>query len=434
MRAIELRQQKAEKIARCKEMVERAEGENREFSPQEILEYDGLKGDIDALAKRIARVEEIGDLDEEANRSHKPGIRPDLDGDSSGTPPGDQGFRSFGEQLMAVARAAQPGGSIDNRLTTRAAGMNEAVPAEGGFLVQQDFASELLKRAYQTGVLAQRCRRVPIGPNANGLKVNAIAETSRANGSRWGGVEAFWTGEGDQKTPSKPKFREMDMKLYKLTALCYATDELLEDAVALQAITEQAFAEEIGFKLDTAIVSGNGAGMPIGIMNSPAKIPVPKEAGQPADTVVAQNIMNMRARLWARSRPNSVWYINQDVEPQLHAMSLPVGAGGVPVYLPANGLSGLPYDTLYGRPIIPIEQCETLGDEGDVILADLGEYLMIDKGPLQSALSIHVRFIYDESTFRFVYRANGQPIWDAPLTPFKGTKTQSPFITLAVRA
>jgi len=60
-------------------------------------------------------------------------------------------------------------------------------------------------------------------------------------------------------------------------------------------------------------------------------------------------------------------------------------------------------------------------------------YIIAEKGPIQSAVSIHVRFIYDETVFRFVYRCAGQPEYSTAITPFKGSDTESPFITLAAR-
>jgi len=60
----------------------------------------------------------------------------------------------------------------------------------------------------------------------------------------------------------------------------------------------------------------------------------------------------------------------------------------------------------------------------------MSQYLMIDKGALQTASSIHIRFLYDENVFRFTYRCDGQPIWNAPLTRFKGS-TVSPFVGLS---
>ena len=82
-----------------------------------------------------------------------------------------------------------------------------------------------------------------------------------------------------------------------------------------------------------------------------------------------------------------------------------------------------------------MEYCNTIGDLGDIILADLGEYQLWDKGGLRSAASLHVRFIYDEMTYRWTYRVDGSPKWSAKLTPFKGTgNTLSPFIALQARA
>ena len=111
-----------------------------------------------------------------------------------------------------------------------------------------------------------------------------------------------------------------------------------------------------------------------------------------------------------------------------------VGVGGLPAYMPPGGLSASPYGTLKGRPVIPIEQCAALGTAGDIILADFSQYVTCTKGGIQTASSIHLNFKYDETTFRWVYRADGQPTWNAPLTPYKDTgETQSPFVVLAAR-
>jgi HK97 family phage major capsid protein len=102
--------------------------------------------------------------------------------------------------------------------------------------------------------------------------------------------------------------------------------------------------------------------------------------------------------------------------------------------MPAGGASASPYSTLFGRPVIPIEQCATLGDKGDIILADMSQYAMIDKGGLAAAQSIHVKFLYDENVYRFIYRTDGQPMWNVALTPYKGSNSLSPFVTLNERA
>lgn len=411
--------------ARLKAMavLNKAEAEDRFLSEEEQKDIDKYEEEIRAWDESIGRAEKLLAIEPEDRSTEKPEVKPTPAKDN------EKRFASFGEQLMAAYRAATPGGKVDERLTTRAAsGLNESTPSDGGFLVQQDFVTELLKRTYETGILASKVKKIPISTNANGMKINAIDEDSRANGSRWGGVQTYWEGEADEITASKPKFRQMELSLKKLTGLCYATDELLQDAAALEAVIRQAFAEEFGFKIDDAILSGSGEGEPLGILNSGAIVTVAKEASQ-TDIITVENLIKMWNRLWSRSRANAVWYINQELEPYLYTLKI----GDKPVYIPAGGLSEKPYGTLFGRPVVPIEQCSAAGEVGDIILADIGQYLLIDKGGVKSASSIHVRFLYDENVFRFIYRVDGKPIWTKPLTPYKGSATVSPFVTLAKR-
>lgn len=411
--------------ARLKAMavLNKAEAEDRFLSEEEQKDIDKYEEEIRAWDESIGRAEKLLAIEPEDRSTEKPEVKPTPAKDN------EKRFSSFGEQLMAAYRAAMPGGKVDERLSTRAAsGLNETTPSDGGFLVQQDFVTELLKRTYETGILASKVKKIPISTNANGMKINAIDEDSRANGSRWGGVQTYWEGEADEIIASKPKFRQMELSLKKLTGLCYATDELLQDAAALEAVIRQAFAEEFGFKIDDAILSGSGEGEPLGILNSGAIVTVAKEASQ-TDTITVENLIKMWNRLWSRSRANAVWYINQELEPYLYTLKI----GDKPVYIPAGGLSEKPYGTLFGRPVVPIEQCSAAGEVGDIILADIGQYLLIDKGGIKSASSIHVRFLYDENVFRFIYRVDGKPIWTKPLTPYKGSATVSPFVTLAKR-
>lgn len=401
-----------------------AEAEDRFLSDDEQKQVDALEVEIRGWDDNITRAEKLlaaAPAGEE--RGHE---QPE----SKPSPVGNEThFSSFGEQLMAVYRAVCPGGKVDPRLNARAAmGANETNPSDGGFLVEPTFAKELLKRAYETGVLASKVKKIPLSGNSNTLKIRAVDEDSRANGSRWGGVQAYWEGEAEKLTESKPKFRMMELSLKKLTGLCYATDELLEDYAALETVIREAFTEEFAFKLDDAILSGSGTGEPLGILKGSGAVVVPKENGQTV-MLTTENLVKMWSRLWAKSRANANWYINQEVEPYLYTLKI----GNEPVYLPAGGLSGKPYGTIFGRPVLPIEQCSAVGDVGDIVLADPGQYIMIDKGGMKSATSIHVRFLYDEQVFRFIYRVDGQPIWNKALTPYKGTSAVSPYVTLAKR-
>ena len=341
-------------------------------------------------------------------------------------------WTNFGEFLSAVARA-DTGQTRDPRLQTFASGANEAIGSEGGFLVGQDTAAAFLDRAYAQAPVASRCFQLPISAGSNGVKINGFDETSRANGSRWGGVQAYWASEAATVTASQPKLRKVELELKKVFALVYATEELLQDSAAFSAVVNNALPQEIAFKLDDAIINGTGAGQPLGILNSDALVSQAAEGSQTATTFNFANLAKMYARLWSRSRGNAVWFINQDVEPQLITMASAASSANQLVYMPPGGVSNQPYGTLFGRPVIPIEQCATMGTVGDVIFADMSQYALATKGGVQGAVSMHVRFIYDESVFKFTLRVDGRPLWHNKLTPFKGSNTQSPFIAVATR-
>ena len=452
-----LRQRKVDLVKAQRTMLDLIAREERDFSEAEGAQYNDNIKKLAALEANLQREEEILAAersmaalpDENAAFTRNSGIdNPNAGADPPQAKRTNRGpFNSLGEQLIAVARAASPMQRLDPRLiqaaSPGAAGLNEASPAEGGFLVQKDFSELLLERTYQLGNVSQRVFRVPISANSNGVKINAIDEDARTDGSRWGGVLAYWQNEADTKVGSRPKFRQIEIQLNKLTGLCYATDELLQDAAALEAVIMRTFPMEMNFKVEDAILNGNGSGQPLGIMNSGAVLEVPKDSGDPAGPGVSTNdILAMWMHMWAPSRMDAVWLINQDVETHLYPLTLGTGTATQMMYFPPGYTGGMNisppnpsnWGRMLGRPVIPVEYCATLGTPGDILLLDLTQYVMGDKGAPEAASSIHVRFLTDETTFRFVYRVDGQPVWKKPLTPKNGVNLLSPFIRLAVRA
>ncbi len=341
------------------------------------------------------------------------------------------GWKSLSEFGAAVMNASI-GKGLDDRLA-KASGMSEGISSDGGFLVPEEFASEVLRKASDGAVVYPRARQLSMSSNT--LKIPYIAEASRVDGARSGGVRGYWLAEAAQKPPSAPAFGQVELNLSKLVVLMYATDELIQDTTALGGLLGELAADEISFKLDDAVINGTGAGQPLGVLNAPALVTVAKEVGQDKNTVVAENIMKMWAALHSRSRGNAVWFINQSIMPQLHSMGIAVGTGGLPVYMPANGLAGSANSTLYGAPVIDIEQCPALGTAGDIILADMSQYVFAQHSAgTEYQTSIHLKFNYDETAFRWVVRVDGQPWWATALTPYKGATPVSPFVTLATRA
>src|SRR5579862_996966 len=357
-------------------------------------------------------------------------------------------FATLGEQLRAIGEAFKPGGKTDRNLVrapgtpareVRApTGLGEVDPAAGGFLVGTQWASELVGFAYEQATLPNLCdRREMTGPIAD-VKVPAIDETSRADGSRWGGALGYWLAEASTINLTFPRFKLLNFDAKKLVVAIVVTNELLADAAMLEAHITRVFAAELGFKLDLALLLGDGAGKPLGMINSPCTITVPKETGQAAATITAANIRQMWSRLPAPSRRRAVWLINEDGEEQLDQLFDVVGSSGVTppsggaLYMPA-GTNGNEFPLLKGRPVLAMEQSATLGSVGDIVLADPEHYILIDGG-VTPVLSVHVEFLEDSSVWRFVLRVDGQPAFASPITPYNGSSnTRSPFVVLAAR-
>jgi HK97 family phage major capsid protein len=348
-----------------------------------------------------------------------------------------RGFKSFAEFASRVFDSGQnPRGDAMLMQVAAGTGLTQAVNSEGGVLVPPAFSKTIWDRVMQmSNSLLSYCDPIAVDAGVESVTVPAINETSRADGSRMGGIRGYWKSELTGMTESRPAFREVKLTPHELYVFCYISDRLLRNSPSTASqVMEKGAASEIAFKIGDAIIEGTGAGMPRGIVGHDATVDVTKETNQAAATIVPANIRKMMSRLHINFRDGAVWFVNQDVLPVLEAMEFNVGVGGVPAYLPPGGMSDSPYSRLYGRPVVPIEYASTVGTTGDIILANLGAYAAAIKGIVDSAYSIHLKFDYAQTAYRVIFEMDGQPWLQSKITPFKGTNTTSPFVTLATRS
>jgi HK97 family phage major capsid protein len=351
-----------------------------------------------------------------------------------------RGFPTAGHFFSAVRAASLRPTAIDERLLIGAASLstyaNESTGADGGFLVPPQYSSEIMTVIEGNDPLLARCRQIPVAGNAFVMPVSE--ET--AHGTT--GVQAYWDGEAATITQTKPAFRNIELKLNRLTALIPVTEEALEDASALGAWINQLAGEKMAFKVSDAILNGTGVGQPLGVLRAGALVTVTKETNQAASTVLAENVLKMYSRMPSASRSRAVWLVHSDVEPLLPGMVIPVknvagtenvGGGGGPIYMPPGGLSGSQYGTLLGRPIVPCEASPALSSAGDILLADLSQYIAITKGAVKAEQSMHFYFDQNTRCFRFVLRVGGQPWLSTAIARKSGSSTLSHFVALGAR-
>lgn len=402
----------------------------------DIKRREKIEAQANKLAQRVQRQTEAGQPGEPSNADNGEEARPRQQQRYFAEPKGPQsgkwGWRSFGEFAHAVMKAANKAPTLDPRLVQNAPTTygNEGAGADGGYLVPPDFRQAIMDKVMAEESLLGRTDQFTTSSNTLVLPSD---ETTPWQTS--GGIQAYWEDEASQLSQSKPSFKSNTLRLNKLTALVPVTEELMDDAPALDTYLRRKVPTKMDFAIQDAIINGTGAGKPLGILNAPCLVTQAKESGQAADTVVFENIVNMYSRMYGPCRQNAVWLINQDCEPQLMTMGFPTSATAVPVYLPPGGLASTPYGTLLGRPVIPVQGCQTVGDAGDIILADLTQYLTAVKTMgIRADVSMHLWFDYDTLAYRFIFRVAGMPWWAAAITPKNSSNTLSCFVALAARS
>lgn len=450
-----LRDELATLAQQAQNLQNAADAEKRALTEDEVAEIDTIQARFEHVEEEIDRRESIAEIN--ARVATPAGRQTDVDDINDAEKPepakrrpagkkapaqardaadvGRHGFRSFGEFAQSVKSAVRAApGSIDPRLTMNAptTTSTEGTGADGGFAVPPDFRTAIMEKVMGEDSLIGRTDQLTSSSNSITLPKD---ETTPWQTS--GGIQATWEGEGSQLSQSKVALDQNTIRLNKLTALVPVTEELLEDSSALSTYINRKTPEKFDFKINDAIINGTGAGQPKGILASDCLVTVAKESGQAADTIVYENIVNMWSRIYGPSRSKGVFLYNQDIEPQLMKLAFPNGGSGtvVPVYMPPGGLSQSPYATLMGRPMIPTQACPSLGDAGDLIFADLSQYMTAMKtGGVRQDVSMHLWFDYDTTAFRFIMRVAGLPWWGSAITPKNGSNTLSCFVNLEARA
>jgi HK97 family phage major capsid protein len=468
----ELKERMAVVNGRAEELRRTAEKEGRDFTREEAEQLDGNMAEFDRARADHDRLEKLNSqtslLIQGAGRRTDPGqpaaVLDDGEGNVQLAPPvaprretvpadyarhaPNWNFRSMGDFALSVKRACMylrgGGGAYDRRLelseklaaaTTYG---SEGVGADGGFAVPPEFRTAIMVTILGEDSLLGRCDQITCQGNTFTCPVDESTPWQSS-----GGILAFWDGEAQAATQSKPQLTERVIKLNRLRALVPLTEEILEDAPAMDSYLRRKAPDKINFKVNQAIVNGNGVGVPLGLINAGAKVSVAKESGQQSGTIVAMNIMKMYNRMYGPSRQKAVWLYNQEVEPQLWKLSIPgtdntgnfVTTWGVAMYQPPGALSSTPYATLFGRPLIPTQACPALSSEGDIIFADLSQYMaLLKSGPNPKVdVSMHLWFDQDLTAFKFALRMGGQPWWSVPAQPLAGSNSYSPIVTLAAR-
>lgn len=424
-----LQARKAEQVKAARGLTDKVSAESRDFTAEEQTQFDGYTAQISSLNAQIEREHMLAN--EEAGMNASGGVTVPASAtiqvtENSAADP-TRGFRSFGDFARSVAGAGI-GSNFDQRLigaVAPGAPSGEMSGADGGFAIPPEFSAELWRLSMMGGDAL-----LPMTQNTE-IKGNSMI-FPKDETTPWGGagIQSYWQSEAKSGSESKLQLSSDALVLHKLMTLVPVTNELIDDGFAIGSYLSEVAPERIQWKVDEAILFGDGVGKPLGALNGSSVVVQAKDSGQAANTITGSNISNMVSRLLVGQLKNAIWIGNPDVLPALEQMTL----GNYPIFLPNNSAAEGSYGMLKSRPVYLSEHASALSAQGDLSLLSLRGYRTITKaGGIQTSTSMHLYFDADATAFKFTFRMNGKPILSAPVTPPKSTNKRSHFIALAAR-
>jgi len=343
---------------------------------------------------------------------------------------GVNGFDSLGAFALAAIRDP-----MDTRLRATSTYQREGVGADGGFAVPVQFVDALLDQALEQEVIRPRANVVPL---ASGSATLPAFDLSSHVGAKRGGLQLLWMGEAGTATDQKSTLRDIVLKPAKGAIFVSLSSEVFEDMPSAATRIGNIMSAAVAAGLDYAFLAGNGTAQPLGILNSPCLITQTKESAQASGTLLLANLAKMVGRLAPRSYRNATWLLHPTVIPALVQMTTVIknvagtenvgGSLAAPVTWGPDGSL-----TIFGRPAVVTDACAPLSTVGDIVLADLGRYVIGLRRDATLQTSIHAGWSQDLFAMRLILRVDGTTEDNAATTLRDGTNTVSPFVCLESR-
>lgn len=318
--------------------------------------------------------------------------------------------------------------------------MSERVPSQGGFLVPESLRSQVL--AYMTTavmrpqamVLPMSTLRLPI-PNLDN-------PTQQSGAQALGGLTFAVTEEGAPITAATPTFGRTVLEARKFAAyLKGAPDELVDDAAgAFGDFLARVIAMGHAWYEDDLFFSGRGVGEPQGIINAPCQVAVTRNTSSEVllvDLVAMVKALHPAAKQAALTPglTHVKWLLSAAALDQLLDVYLAVGTAPTSAAVsPSDWLSLGDGDkvgpSILGIPAAITDHQPALGSAGDVVLADLSQYLIGDRMEMTVERAAQgAGFISATSDFRVKSRVDGR-YWIQHQTTTEAGQTVSPVVVL----
>ena len=295
--------------------------------------------------------------------------------------------------------------------------MAEGNTGYGNYLVPVEFPSMIIEAAIRNSPVLSQIWRMPM--NASIVQLPRLTQSdgsyfggvtfNEIGGNTWEAGEIGNTAEGQKITAKKAAIERLVLLAKKVTAGVILTDEIIQDSVInivnyMTGLLLRAWQ----YRLEYYVIQGNGTSQPLGIINDPAVIAsaVPRAL---AGNLSYADIIKLDGELDEIFSGQEFWLLRKKTLANLRSK---VDDVKQPIVRETWGeRMGTPtlFPSMLAHPYHVTKNCPALGSIGDLLIANLGMYIMGIRSDMRIDISDAPRFEYDETNVRFVARLDGRP-------------------------
>lgn len=379
----------------AKEILDRADSENRELTAEEEAAFDRASKDVDALD---ARMRDLIEKEKRAKETEDTFARilaqPVCESQASARDEtaelrswlrGETGKRAF---------ELRPNGPVSYRTLAKGAS------ATGGSTVPTSFYNRLVQHMIEvSGVLSA-------GPTVlsteTGEEIQIPKTTAHSNSA---GIVA----EAGQLTPNEPSFGMVTLGAYKYGFLMQVTHELINDTgVDLLGYLSMQAGRALGNGFGAHLVTGDGTDKPHGVLTAATVGKTGAAATPTGDDLI--DLFHSVIVPYRRSE-SCGWLMSDATVAVVRKLKDNTGGAGQGNYLWQPGITAGEPDTILGKPVYIDPNMPAAGAGAKSILfGDFSTYFVRQVESIRFERSEDFAFDTDVVTYRVILRGDGDQV------------------------
>lgn len=434
----ELFEKKGKAYAAWKELNDRANTEKRALTAEETKQVDAWEKEIDDASAEIARLQaeerraaKLAAIGESMTEPQHPLTIQARGGDGAAAADGSVDRRPIAERLRdlteqgmsrkdalaQLAKQRDPAksaafnqylrtGAIEPALRERAALQMDSASAGGFLIAPEQFLAKLVTDLDRLVFMRTLATVIPL-TGAESLGVPTLAADPG---------DPTWTTElAVGSADSTMEFGKRNLTPHPLARYILVSKDLLRtSAISVEAIVRERLAYKFAVVLETAFMTGSGAGSPLGIFTaSAAGISTGQDVstGNSTTAITADGLINCKYALESQwlSNPSLRWVFHRDAVKMIRKLK-----DGEGQYLWMPGLAQDRPDVILNVPVLISEYAPNTFTTGQYvgIIGDLSYYWIAETMQLDIQRLVELGALTNQDYFIGRVKLDGMPIME----------------------